>query len=365
VTERTIFITGGGGFIGRQIVARHLAREGVTLYLLEHRRFAERLRRFVRTAVPDDAARRATVVEGDITQPGLGLDKETAAAIRGSMTHALHLAAVYDLGVPAAVAQRINVDGTRHVLDFVESAPRLVRFGHVSTCAVSGTFAGTFTEDDFDKGQTFGNHYEETKHLSEKLVRERRDAIPTVIFRPGYVVGDSKTGAFDKLDGPYFALRLIARNLHWVVPDAPDAFCNAPPVDYVADACVCLLEDADSTGRVFHLTDPEPLSYNEFFDAACAAWGKTKPLLRLPLSMIGPLFRLGLVAKVYGMPYYVLVYSGLRVRYDAKQAVAALARYGIRCPRASEYLPALVAWFKEHYRDEDIRKGELYREIAS
>jgi nucleoside-diphosphate-sugar epimerase len=280
------------------------------------------------------------------------------------MTHALHLAAVYDLNVPADVAQRINVDGTRNVLDFVEGAPHLKRFGHVSTCAVSGDFEGTFTEDDFEKGQAFANHYEKTKYSAEKMVRERRDTLPTVIFRPGYVVGDSRTGAFEKLDGPYFALRIIARNLHWLVPSAPDTFCNAPPVDYVADACVCLLADEDSTGRVFHLTDPDPLTYNEFFDAACEAWGKSRPLAHVPMWLLKPLFRLPPVAKAYGLPYYVLVYAGIHVHYDTRRAVAALERHGIRCPHASEYLDTLIAWFKAHYRDGDIRKGQIYKEVA-
>ncbi len=364
MATKTIFMTGGGGFIGRQVVARYLARGDVNLFLLEHPRFAGRLRSFIEAAVPEDVSSRVTIAEGDITQPGLGLDAAAAALMRDSMTHALHLAAVYDLGVPAHVAHRINVDGTRHVLDFLEGAPRLVRFGHVSTCAVSGTFEGTFTEDDFDMGQTFANHYEETKYLSEKLVRERRNAIPTAIFRPGYVLGDSKTGAFEKLDGPYFAVRIIARNLHWIVPDAPDTYCNAPPVDYVADASVCLLEDPDSTGRVFHLTDPDPLTYNEFFDAACVAWGKRVPLAHLPIWVMKPFFRLPPIARAVGLPYYVLVYAGLHIRYDAQHAVAALARHGIRCPRVPEYIDVLIAYFKEHYRDEGIRQGKIYAELA-
>lgn len=364
MSTTTLFITGGGGFIGREVVARYLARGDVNLYLLEHPRFVTRLKRFMEETVPAEAGKRVTIVEGDITQPGLGLEQETAAVIRESMTHVLHLAAVYDLDVPSKVAHTINVAGTRNVLDFVEGAPNLVRFGHVSTCAVSGNFEGTFTEDDFDKKQSFANHYEKTKFLAEKLVRERRDSIPTVIFRPGYVLGDSRTGAFDKLDGPYFALRLIARNLHRVVPDAPGAYCNAPPVDYVADACVCLLEDPESTGHVFHLTDPDPLTYNEFFDAACEAWGKHKPLIRVPLWLMRPLFRFPPVSRGFGIPYNVLVYSGLHVRYDARQAVAALEKHGIRCPRLREYLDTLIAYFKDHYRDENIRKGTLYREVA-
>lgn len=172
----TIFITGGGGFIGREIVARHLSRGDVRLYLLEHPRFVTRLKRFMEKTVPAEAGKRVTIVEGDITQPGLGLERETAAA--------------------------------------------------------------------------------------------------------------------------------------------------------------------------------------------CEAWGKHKPLLRAPLWLMRPLFRFPPVSRAFGIPYNVLVYSGLRVRYDARQAVAALEKHGIRCPRLREYLDTLIAYFKEHYRDENIRKGTLHREAA-
>ncbi|MCP4639128.1 MAG: NAD-dependent epimerase/dehydratase family protein [bacterium] len=360
-----VFMTGAGGFIGRNIVARYLARPGVELLLIEHPGFVDRLRQHVAEVLPKgEDASRVQVLEGDITKPGLGLSDEARDTVRASMTHALHLAAIYDLSVPAEVAHRVNVDGTRNVLDLLEGAPRLERFGHISTCAVSGSFEGTFTEDDFDVGQSFKNHYEETKYLSEKLVRERRDRIPTAIFRPGYVVGDSKTGEFDKIDGPYFALVAISRNLHLIMPEGGESKCNAPPVDYVTDACVCLLEDSESTGRVYHLTDPAPLTWNAFTDRACAALGKRTPLLRVPVGVLKAFFRLPFVGRLVGLPYDALVYTGLCVEYDTSHASEALARYGIQCPQLPEYVDTMVAHFKEHHGDAVIRRGPKHKEIA-
>ena len=107
---------------------------------------------------------------------------------------------------------RINVDGTRNVLDFAQEARNLRRLHYVSTCYVSGRTAGVFTEHDLEKGQSFNNYYEETKYLAEVEVQQRmRAGLPTTIYRPAIVVGDSRTGATQKYDGPYFVIRWLLR----------------------------------------------------------------------------------------------------------------------------------------------------------
>ena len=115
---------------------------------------------------------RITLSEGDITAPGLGLHE----GVLGDVTEAWHLAAVYDLAVDRALGVRVNVDGTRNVLDALERCPKLERLHYFSTCFVSGRYAGPFSEDDLDVGAPFSNFYEETKHLAEVEVRRRMAA---------------------------------------------------------------------------------------------------------------------------------------------------------------------------------------------
>ena len=104
--------------------------------------------------------------------PGWGL----AADALGEVTEAWQLAAVYDLAVAREVAVRVNVDGTRNVLDTLERCPRLTRLHYFSTCYVSGRYATPFSEDDLEVGAPFNNYYEETKHLAEADVRRRISA---------------------------------------------------------------------------------------------------------------------------------------------------------------------------------------------
>lgn len=359
---RTVFFTGAGGFIGKYILRHYLDEPETVLYLLEHGPFCTKLEQFLLETIPDGPTRaRAHIIEGDITQAGLGLPDAVSNTLQDTMTHAIHLAAAYDLMVPRDLARRVNVEGTRHVLDFLEGCARLERFGYTSTIAVSGSFSGVYTEEDFDVGQNFTNHYAATKFEAEKLVRERRDNFPTVILRPTVVVGDSKTGVMEKIDGPYQALVMIARNMHLLTPNSGDIKCHIAPVDFIADAFYALFEDPSSVGRVFHVGDPRPMTYDQFIGEVCKRWGKPKPLLKLPPRFIGLLFRLPGFSKILGVSYEAFQYSILPVEYDMRQATRFLEARNLACPPVTAYLDAMLQYFTDHHRDPRIRRA-IWRE---
>jgi thioester reductase-like protein len=365
MSEKALFCTGAGGFIGRYILSHYLEKEDCDLYLLEHGRFRERLETFLDERVSDPGKReRVKVFSGDISQPGLGLDAATADELKQRVTHAIHLAALYNLSAPRDISMRINVDGTRHVLDFLGEIQSLQRLAHASTIAVAGKYTGTFREDDLDLGQGFKNNYDETKFLSEKLVRERRGSIPTVILRPTTVVGHSRTGAIEKIDGPYYALSMIARNMHHVIPNTGGNKFHFGPVDFIAEAFYHLFEDDESIGKVFHLVDPEPLTYLEFFELACATLGKRKPLLKLPAPLMRPMGRLPMFEKLTGVPREAFEHSFYPIDYDRTHVTPALAKHGIRCPPVSSYIDVMVEYFVKHSDDPRIRKGD-WRQVTT
>ncbi len=361
MAQRGMFFTGAGGFLGRFLLAHYLGRDDTDLFLLENGPFCEKLRAHVEAALPDAGQRaRVRILEGDITRPDLGLSAPVRDEIKARVTHAVHLAALYNLSAPRDISVRINVDGTRHLLDLLGSCPHLQRFAHTSTLAVAGNYSGAFSEDDFDKGQGFKNFYEETKFLSEQLVRERRDRIPTVIFRPAVVVGHSKTGEIEKIDGPYYIFITIARRLHLVLPDCGVVKCHIAPVDFVTDAFHALFEDEDSAGKVFYLMDPNPLTYNAFFDLACASWGGMKPLLRLPPRWMKPVMQLGPVAKLTGIPWKAFMYGDQPIDYSIERSTAACARHGLACPPVASYIDVMVRYFREHYHDAAVRREQWW-----
>ncbi|MEE8278586.1 MAG: SDR family oxidoreductase, partial [Thermoanaerobaculia bacterium] len=214
----TVFFTGFPGFLGSELLPRVLVRSAKQRAVcIVQEKFADLARKRVEelTERQCELRDRIELVTGDITEPDLGLGGERQR-LAGETTEIFHLAAVYDLSVRRPVGMKVNVDGTRQVLDFAGQCPRLGRFQYVSTCFVRGRWAGIFGEDDLERGQSFNNCYEETKYLAEVEVQERmRQGLPTTIYRPAIVVGDSRTGATQKFDGPYFVIRWIMR-LPWI-----------------------------------------------------------------------------------------------------------------------------------------------------
>jgi thioester reductase-like protein len=191
----TILMTGFPGFLGGALLPRLLARTDDTAVCVVQPKYAalaeERVAR-LETEQPSMAGR-IRLVPGDITLPQLGL--EDPAGLAADVTELWHLAAVYDLAVARDLAMRVNVEGTRYVLDVAARCPRLERFHYFSTCYVSGRYAGPFGEDDLEVGARFNNSYEETKHLAESTVRARMaEGLPATIYRPSIVLGEAGRG---------------------------------------------------------------------------------------------------------------------------------------------------------------------------
>jgi thioester reductase-like protein len=351
----TLFFTGFPGFLGSELVPRVLGRspqdEAVCLV---QPKFADLARQRVREleAREPRLAGRVRIAEGDITRSGLGLAE--AAALAGDVTEVYHLAAVYDLSVPRTVGMKVNVDGTRHVLDFAETCPGLRRFQYVSTCYVSGRYTGIFREIDLVKGQKFNNFYEETKFLAEVEVQERmKRGLPATIYRPAIVVGDSHTGATQKYDGPYFAIRWLLRQpgiaIMPVVGETHRTRLNLVPRDFVMDALTHLSGLPAAVGKVYQLADPEPLTIDEILKAIAKATGRM--VVRLPLPLGVAKAALDWVPGVYRLmqiPSSSIDYFVHPTFYDTANTLADLAGTGIEVPPLRSYLPTLVAFTKAH-----------------
>ncbi len=295
---------------------------------------------------------RIDLTSGDITQRNLGLD--CVSCMRDETSEIFHLAAIYDLSVPRDVAMLVNVQGTRNVLDFAEEAPQLRRLHDVSTCYVSGHYAGFFSEDDLDKGQSFKNYYEETKYLAEVEVRARiRGGLPATIYRPAIVVGDSRTGVTQKYDGPYFVIRWLLRQpLIAVLPIVGKVSAtrvNFVPRDYVVDAISYLSSLDASVGRVYHLVDPEPLTVSELIELIGHATRRI--IVRIPLSIALAKFAIDRVPGVYALmqiPAAVIDYFASSTLYSCTRTLADLVGSGVKVPPFPTYVDRLVDFVRCH-----------------
>jgi thioester reductase-like protein len=350
-----VFVTGFPGFLGSELVRRVLRREGrPSVTCLVQAKFLDLATARAAEIERSDpgAARRIALVEGDITAKGLAISNR--AKLAREVTEIFHFAAVYDLSVPRAVGMKVNVDGTRQVLDFAGECKALARLQYISTCYVSGRWTGIFRESDLVKGQTFNNFYEETKYLAELDVRARMaQGLPATIFRPAVVTGDSRTGETQKYDGPYYVLRwLLKQPTVAVLPvpgDPERTRVNLVPRDFVIDAIDALSTARVAEGKCYHLADPDPPTIDEAIRMMGEATGRMIMRVPMPAKIAkAAIDHVPGVSRLLEIPSSMIDYYLHPTFYDTSNADADLAALGIRCPRLADYLPRLVTFMKAH-----------------
>ncbi|HUR40954.1 MAG TPA: SDR family oxidoreductase, partial [Verrucomicrobiae bacterium] len=358
------FVTGSTGFIGRFVVERLLARKNAQVYVLIRETSADKFEAL--KARFGEAGERLHAVWGDITTPGL-ITGENQGANGAGYNHVFHLAAVYDMNMDDETADRVNNEGTRNVVNFVNSLGDKTTLHHVSSVAVAGDdFVGSFTEDMFDEGQELKHPYYRTKFESERIVREECTA-PWRVYRPGVVVGSSQTGEMDKVDGPYYFFKTIQkvrdRLPRWLpLLGVEGGRVPVVPVDYVADAMVAIAHQAGHDGKAFFLVQSDAPTVGELMRTLIrAAHGpdiaRNFELPRVPEPMKQLASRLadrvpGNLAKrvsdAVGVPVSALGYITNRATFDDQNARAALKGTGIACPDIKDYAPLLWQYWELH-----------------
>ena len=353
-----IFLTGFPGFLGSALLERLLARGDGPVACLVQSQYLEVARTRALEIVDGIDGLGETAIqlyEGDITEPDLGLelaDDSLRSGTFDAVRELYHLAAVYDLGVDRELAEAVNVEGTEHVLD-VARAWGVERLHYVSTCYVSGRYDGLFTEAHLEEGQSFNNHYEETKYRAEVAVQERMDeGLPATIYRPSIVVGDSRTGETDKFDGPYYLLRLLLAQPSWLsfsfaLPNSSSAELNVVPRDFVVDAIAYLSDREESAGAVYQLCDPSPLPVSAFVNVLAEAAGHRS--VRVPTTRSLASAGMDLLEHT-GIPVEpeTLPYLDHPTRYACPATQRALAGSGVSVPPFPSYVDRLVAFARAH-----------------
>lgn len=352
----SLLVTGFPGFLGFALLPRLLQRrEGSRAVCLVQPAYLStaQLRLSEIEETHPDTRGRIELVTGDITATDLGLEPVERAALE-DVTEIWHLAAVYDLTVEPEVAERVNVGGTRNMVEFAQTLANLNRFQHVSTCYVSGTYDGEFPEDGLEEGQEFRNHYESTKYASELVVREAMgEGLPATIYRPGIVVGDSTTGETQKYDGPYF-LATFLRRLPFLalvprVANPDQVWFGLAPRDFVLDAMDQLSVLDRSLGKTYALTDPDPPTVRELVETFAEILGKHVVWVPLPLGLTR--FAVGSlpgVEPILGLPAESLDYVASPTTYSTVNTTTDLDGTGVSCPSFTSYAPRLMEFMLAH-----------------
>jgi NAD(P)-dependent dehydrogenase (short-subunit alcohol dehydrogenase family) len=373
-------VTGGTGFLGKRLVARLIERAQAStdgqddIYLLTmgapYDNFDALLARW---GDPDCVH----FVRGNITQPQLGMSDEDVDRLRGKIDHFFHLAAIYDMRASEQTNIEANVGGTRHMLALAKDL-QARRLHLTSSVAIAGNYEGFFREDMFDEGQYLPTPYHRTKWESERLVRTESE-VPWRVYRPGIVVGDSRTGEMDKIDGPYYFFKAIQRIGHylpeWVPLAGPElGWTNVVPVDFVTSALDHIAHQPDLDYRAFHLTDPKGIRVGESLNIFAQAAHAPQMGLRvdkrildmIPKGLFSMLLQIPALKYVrrdiladLGIPESVLENIELKPRFDTRDAEAALAGSGIGVPPLASYAGLLYDYWQRHLDPELFKDRSL------
>ena len=250
---------------------------------------------------------RPRVVEGEVTQPGLGLSDEDRAWVSRHCSRILHNAAILDFYGPDRSGEpwQTNLHGTQNLLEFCREQ-KLRDLHYVSTAYVCGNREGMILESELDCGQGFRNDYEESKFLAEQTVRQSTDLDQLTIYRPAVVAGDSITGYTSTYHGLYLYLKTIDTVIRQIEPDADGVrrvkarwnctgheLRNVIPVDWVAAAMARLFLTPAAHGGTYHLAPLQPLTprriiayVDSYYNSAGLEFTGGKPLVEEEMTAL-------------------------------------------------------------------------------
>ena len=251
------FVTGATGFIGGELVKQLIGRGHRVVALVRSPQRASMLK-----------ALGVELHAGDIT------DRETLKAPMAGVDGIFHVAAWYKVGVKEPLADQINVDGTRNVLQTMRTL-EIPRGVYTSTVAVFSDTRGAVPDETYRYDGPHLSNYDRTKWIAHYRVAlpKMEDGLPLSIVMPGLVYGPGDTS------GMHTALVDLLRRRLPMTP-ARTAFCWAH-VEDTARGHIQAMEKG-KPGETYIITGPRH-TFAAAFDLA-ARLAK----VRAPMMHPGP-----------------------------------------------------------------------------
>lgn len=310
---KSIFVTGGTGFLGAFLLQELLQECEADIYCLVRANSHEEAYKKIKSNLDyygqwdNSFSSRIISVLGDLSQARLGLTEKEFEKLAQNIDIIYHSGALLNWVFSYAALKPINVLGTHEIIRLA-SEQKVKPIHYISTMAVweSAAYTGKILSETEPlihwQGIKLG--YSQSKWVAEKLVLQARErGLPVTIYRPPLISGHSQTGAWNTDD---VVCRVIKGCVEMGSMASLDYILNLSPVDYVARAIVYLSKQEESIGQIFHLNNPKALHWKDFVNwvrnfgykinlLSYEDWeqelSKIQPFSRNPLSPLLPFFR--------------------------------------------------------------------------
>ena len=272
-TRKVVFLTGATGLVGSYLL-KILLKEGHKIYALarnsKNMNATERILdilKFWDEDINSSILKNLHVVEGDLTFANFRFSKKVELDLINEIEIIFHCGALTEVRAPIELSRKINVEGTRNVLDFAIKCKFLKKINYISTTYVAGTSDGiSFSEDMLDVGQKFNNNYEKSKFEAEILVNDYIKDLNISIFRPSMILGDSVMGKTPNFKLMFGVLHFLKLNILKSFPADVASLQNLINIDTVAKAISCLGDREQQEN--YHIVSREHILIGAFLELA-------------------------------------------------------------------------------------------------
>ncbi|KAM8703105.1 hypothetical protein ACLKA7_005437 [Drosophila subpalustris] len=305
--NKTIFITGGSGFVGKVTIEKLLRSTDVKrIYVLirpkKGQEVQDRIAGWKDEVVfsqllkeKPEILERIVPISGDCKEPDLGISQGDRELLAREVQVVVHGAATVRFTEPLHLALDVNTRAARLMLELAKSMTQLEAFVHVSTaftncvtdhikedyypehltCRADKVLAmrDTLSDELFDKMAPvlvgkYPNTYAYTKALAEEVLQKEAGDLPLCIYRPAIIVTSYKEpveGWIDNVYGPTILLYGTALGYLRITPLNTNANANVLPVDYCVNLLLALAyrtAEESANRKLEGISAPPPTIYN-------------------------------------------------------------------------------------------------------
>lgn len=276
-----VFVTGGTGFIGGEVVRQLRGRGDDVVCLVRNPEKGKAV-----------AALGCEIASGDLSD---------VAAIRAGMEGCdavIHAAAIYEVGIPVSARGAMrdaNVGGTERVLGAARDA-KIPKVVYVSTVGIFGNTDGKVVDESYEHpGKDFTSCYEETKweahQVAKRLIAE---GLPCVIVQPGGVYGPGDTSSIGQLLDQFLSGKMP------LMPFPELGICLSHVEDIATGILLGL--DKGKPGETYVISGPAT-TVREAIGVVADVTGKKAPKRAIPVRLMKAMIPIGpLVGKMMGQP---------------------------------------------------------------